>query len=74
VRQIAEKNAISWSGLHYFPHPPRLLLVIALAIGVLGLVLRFVLVDYAYQRLGLSRTAAWLINRLSTSVSAEQYP
>jgi uncharacterized membrane protein len=49
------------SPLHYFPHPPAVLLIVAAAIILLGIVLRFVLVDYAYERLGLSRTAAWLV-------------
>jgi uncharacterized membrane protein len=47
--------------LQYFPHPPEYVLIVALAIALLGLVLRFVLVNYAYERLGLSRTAAWLV-------------
>ena len=47
--------------LTYFPHPPHLLLLVAVVIAVLGLVLRFVLVKYAYERIGLSRGAAWLV-------------
>jgi uncharacterized membrane protein len=49
------------SPLTYFPHPPLLLLLVAAVIAILGLVLRFVLVDYAYERIGLSRSAAWLV-------------
>jgi len=50
-----------WSGLHFFPHPLPVVLLLGLLVGVVGLLLRFVLVDFAYQRLGLSRKAAWAV-------------
>jgi uncharacterized membrane protein len=62
------------SPLHYFPHPPQVLLIVALIVALLGLVLRFVLVDYAYERLGLSRRAAWLVLWASLLGSAINVP
>jgi uncharacterized membrane protein len=47
--------------LRYFPHPAGLTLTFALALAALMLLLRFVFVDFAFQRLGISRGAAILL-------------
>jgi uncharacterized membrane protein len=47
--------------LPYFPHPTGFILVFALVLLALTLVLRFVFVDFALQRLGISRGAAILV-------------
>lgn len=46
------------SDLHFFPHPPLYLLAFLLLLGLLLVVLRFGLIGFAYERLGLSRRAA----------------
>ncbi len=50
-----------WSGLHFFPHPPWLVLAAGVVIALVGVLLRFVLADYAFQRLGLSHRGAILL-------------
>jgi len=52
---------LSWPAYQYFPHPAGFLLAFALILAGLMLVLRLVLVDYAFVRLGLSRRAAILL-------------
>lgn len=47
--------------LNYFPHPSFVILLFALLLGVVMLVLRFVFVDFAFQRLGISRGSALLL-------------
>jgi len=47
--------------LHFFPYPPLYLLAFLLLLGVLLVLLRWGLVRYAYERLGLSRRAAMLL-------------
>lgn len=47
--------------LHFFPHPPLYLLAFLLFLGVAFVLLRYVLIGYVYERLGLSRRAAFTI-------------
>ena len=47
-----------WPESQYLPHPAGYLLLLALVLGALMLFLRFVLVDYAFLRLGLRRWTA----------------
>lgn len=47
--------------LNYFPHPPFIVFILALALAGLMIVLRFVFVGSAFQRLGLGRRAAMLL-------------
>jgi uncharacterized membrane protein len=44
--------------IHFFPHPPLYLLVFILILGVAFVLLRYVLIGYVYERLGLSRRTA----------------
>jgi uncharacterized membrane protein len=47
--------------LHFFPHPPLYTLAFLLLLGLLVVFLRYYLIGYVYERLGLSRRAAVLI-------------
>jgi uncharacterized membrane protein len=47
--------------LHFFPYPPLYLLAFLLLLGVLLVLLRWGLIRYVYERLGLSRRAAMLL-------------
>ena len=47
--------------LHFFPYPPLYLLAFLALLGLLLVVLRWGIVRYAYERLGLSRRAAMLV-------------
>ncbi len=47
--------------LHFFPHPPLYLLFLLLLLPLALVLLRYVLVGYVYERLGLSRRAALAI-------------
>ncbi len=47
--------------LHFFPHPPLYILFFLLLLGFAFVLLRYVLVGYVYERLGLSRRAALTI-------------
>ncbi len=47
--------------LHYFPYPPLYLLAFVLLLSVLLVLLRWGLIRYVYQRLGLSRGAAMFL-------------
>jgi uncharacterized membrane protein len=47
--------------LHFLPYPPLYLLAFLLILGLLLALLRFGLIRYVYERLGLSRRAAILI-------------
>lgn len=47
--------------LHFFPHPPLYLLAFLLLLGLAVVFLRYYLIGYVYERLGLSRRAALLI-------------
>ncbi|HSC71376.1 MAG TPA: DUF1614 domain-containing protein [Candidatus Methylomirabilis sp.] len=47
--------------LHFFPHPPLYLLLFFLILGLAFVLLRYVLIGYVYERLGLSRRAAFTI-------------
>lgn len=47
--------------LHFFPYPPLYLLAFLLLLGLLLVLLRWGLIRYVYQRLGLSRRAAMLL-------------
>jgi uncharacterized membrane protein len=47
--------------LHFFPHPPLYLLAFLLLLGLAFVLLRYVLIGYVYERLGLSRRAAFTI-------------
>ena len=49
------------SDLHFFPHPPLYLLVFILILGVAFVLLRYVLISYVYERLGLSRRTAFAV-------------
>ncbi len=44
--------------MHFYPHPSLVVVVLALVVGALALVLRYVLVDFVFERLGLSRWMA----------------
>jgi uncharacterized membrane protein len=65
---------MSGPGIHYFPHPPSFLAIFALLLVALMLLLRFVAVDYAFVRLGLSRKAALALLWLSLIGSAVNIP
>jgi uncharacterized membrane protein len=60
--------------LHFYPHPNLVLLVLALGLGLLAFVLRFVLVDFVFERLGLSRWTAVLLLWASLLGSAVNIP
>jgi len=47
--------------LHFFPYPPLYLLAFLLLLGFLFVLLRWGLIRYVYQRLGLSRRAAMFL-------------
>ncbi len=47
--------------LHFFPHPPLYTLAFLLLLGLLVVFLRYYLIGYVYERLGLGRRAAVLI-------------
>lgn len=47
--------------LHFFPYPPLYLLAFLLLLGVVLVLLRWGLIRYVYERLGLSRRAAMLL-------------
>lgn len=47
--------------LHFFPYPPLYLLAFLLLLGVLLVLLRWGLIRYVYERLGLSRRTAMLL-------------
>ncbi len=47
--------------LHFFPHPPLYTLAFLLLLGLLVVFLRYYVIGYVYERLGLSRRAAVLI-------------
>jgi len=47
--------------LHFFPHPPLYLLAFLLLLGLAFVLLRYVLIGYVYERLGLSRRAALVV-------------
>jgi hypothetical protein len=47
--------------LHFFPHPPLYLLAFFLLLGLAFVLLRYVLIGYVFERLGLSRRAAFAI-------------
>jgi uncharacterized membrane protein len=47
--------------LHFFPYPPLYLLAFLLLLGLLLVLLRWGLIRYVYERLGLSRRAALLL-------------
>jgi uncharacterized membrane protein len=51
--------------LNYSPHPSFVILAFALLLGAVMLVLRFVFVGFAFERLGISRGAAVLLLWLS---------
>jgi uncharacterized membrane protein len=60
--------------LHYFPHPPLYYLLFFLLLGFVFLLLVFHLIDYAYERLGLSHRAAITILFASLLGSAINIP
>ncbi len=60
--------------LHFFPHPPLYTLFFFLLLGFLLLLLVFHLIDYAYERLGLSHRAALAILFASLLGSAINIP
>ncbi|HEX7549672.1 MAG TPA: DUF1614 domain-containing protein, partial [Candidatus Methylomirabilis sp.] len=47
--------------LHFFPYPPLYLLAFLLLLGVLFVLLRWGLIRYVYERLGLSRRTAMFV-------------
>jgi len=47
--------------LHFFPHPPLYILGFLLLLVLVIIFLRFYLISHAYERLGLSRRAAFII-------------
>ncbi len=47
--------------LPYFPHPSFFIFIFALTLGALMLLLRFVFVEFAFQRLGIGRLTAILL-------------
>jgi uncharacterized membrane protein len=49
------------SDLHFFPHPPLYTLAFLLLLGLAIVFLRYYLIGHAFERLGLSRRAAFLI-------------
>ena len=50
------------NGLHYFPHPPLFTVLFFLILGLVFALLRFGIISYVYERLGLSSEAAlWFL-------------
>ena len=65
---------MTWQQISYYPHPPLFLLLLVLVLGLVLTVARFVLVGYAYQRLGLKRGTAIAILLASLAGSAVNIP